>query len=62
MKTLIFKTVAITIFLVALIFLMVAVANMVTLALNQANHKILLILKILTSCKNHLSEQKMKKY
>lgn len=34
MKTSIFKTVAITIFLVALIFLIVAVANMVNLALN----------------------------
>ena len=34
MKTSIFKTVAITIFLVALIFLVVAVANMVNLALN----------------------------
>lgn len=34
MKKLIFKTVAIAIFIVALIFLIIAVANMVTLALN----------------------------
>ena len=34
MKTSIFKNVAIAIFIVALIFLIVAVANMVTLALH----------------------------
>lgn len=34
MKTLIFKTVAITIFIVASLFLIIAFANMVTIALN----------------------------